>query len=136
MAGSLVALSVGIAAIVGMFGLFGLEPAVPPGIPAQARVVTSATCDRPDATEVVSLILDGRERQARLDACGHQIGEPVEVSVSTDQAGEMVVHTGQATAGTASVGRQVGLVLLMLAGIAGAGYGLLVLRGPRGTPLP
>jgi hypothetical protein len=39
-AGGLVVLSIGIAAIVGMFGLFGFAPDTPAGTTAQARVVT------------------------------------------------------------------------------------------------
>jgi hypothetical protein len=132
----LVLLSYGIAVVVGMFGLFGLVPDVPAGALAQARVVTAAACDQPGAAEVVALVVDGRERRARLDGCGHRPGESIEVSVSTGWAGEPLVHGARASTGTESISRQFGLVLLMLAGIAGAGYGLLVLRGPRGRPLP
>lgn len=129
-------LSVAIAAIIGTFGWFGFSSAdAAGGRVVGATVVAARACDRTGTgtMETVRFTVDGRDREATLDACGHQPDEPVEVRVGSDAG---VVHTAGAAAGESDNGRRLGLVLLVIAGIAGAAYGLLVRRGPRGRPLP
>jgi hypothetical protein len=111
--------------LLGTLGWFGLDPnAADGGRQTEARVVTGQPCDRP-ATEVVAFQQDGRERQANFDGCGHQEGETVQIRVPSPTAS--LVHAADATAGEANVGRGLSLLLLTVSGIAGGGYGLLML---------
>ena len=97
-------------------------------------MVAAQPCVQPGATETVTFTLDGRQRQATFDGCGHQTDEPVDILVTGDGPTLVVRAAGAATGG--HDGRGLGLLLLALSGVAGAGYFLLVRRGPRGTPLP
>lgn len=125
-------LSVVIAVAVGVFGLFGFAAETPDGATVEARVVTGAACDSAGGTETVKLTVAGRERQARFDGCGHQPGEPVEVRVPGNPPRsdrDLLVQAAQAATGAGDQSRPVGLILLVLSGIAGAGYALLVVPG-------
>lgn len=118
----------------GTFGLFGFSSAdAGPGRRVEARVIGAQPCDRSGAMETVRFSVDGRDREARFDGCGHRPEEPVEVLVPAGDSD--VVHAAAATTGESGNARRLGLLLLALSGVAGAGYGLLVRRGPRGTPL-
>jgi ferric-dicitrate binding protein FerR (iron transport regulator) len=137
---ALAVLSVLVAAVVGIAGIFGFASVeAASGEQAQASVVTGASCSDANAKEVVSVTIDGKQRQARLDACGHAKGDPVTVMVpgnrATDAAGDLVVHSAQADMGVDDAWRPIGLGLLFLAGLAGGGYALLYLREP-GAKLP
>jgi hypothetical protein len=131
-----VALSVALAVLVGTFGLFGFGTGDSgTGWQVEAKVVTAQAC-AVGAMETVSFPVDGRDRQAILDGCGHQQNEPIQVTVAGDgNATNLVVRLADADTGAGDDGRKLGLVLLVLAGIAGAGYALLYQRGPRGRPL-
>jgi hypothetical protein len=121
--------------VVGTFGLFGFSPAdAAAGRHAEARVVTAEPCNGSGAMETVRFTVDGRERRASFDGCGHQPEEPVDVLIPATDAD--VVRAAAAATGEGGNARRFGLLLLVLAGVAGAGYGLLIRRGPRGTPLP
>lgn len=98
-----------------------------------AWVVRGEPCASAGAMEVIRYTLDGQERTGQLDGCGHQPEERVEVRVGA--SGE-VGHAAQAAAGQGRYGQRLGELLLVLASVAGAGYGLLVRRGRRGNPLP
>jgi hypothetical protein len=136
LSGGVLVLSVMIAVIIGTLGWFGLATGDSNvGRQVDAKVITGQSCDRAGGTEVVAFQQDGRERQARFDGCGHQPGEPVQVRVPAAGA-DVVVHAADATPGAGNHGRGLGLLLLTVSGIAGAGYGLLIQRGPKGTPLP
>ncbi|WP_018686284.1 hypothetical protein [Actinokineospora enzanensis] len=90
----------------------------------QARVVVAVPCDQ-----------SGQERvsypggEAALDACGHSVGDEVEVSLGT------VVHLASANAGASLDARPIGVVLLIFAGMAGGGMAELLRRRtpPRQT---
>jgi hypothetical protein len=126
-------LSVAIALVVGSFGLFGLASA-DSGTARQveAHVVTGRPCAGASAMEVVTFTMDGAEHEAKFDGCGHQSDEPVLVTVGTGD----IVHAAEAAPGQGHYGRRLDLLLLVVSGVAGAAYGILVRRGPRGTPLP
>jgi hypothetical protein len=117
-------LSVMITVIIGTLGWFGFAPGDSgTGRQVEARVVTGQPCDQP-GTEVVAFQQDGRERQAKFDGCGHQAGELVQVRVPSATA--TLVHASDATTGEGNHGRDLGLFLLALSGVAGACYALLM----------
>jgi hypothetical protein len=133
-----VVLSVAIAVLIGAYGLFGFSTGdFAAGREVEAKVVAAQPCDQ-GAMETVTIPVDGRERQATLDGCGHQQDEPVRVNIPADAAtaNDLVVRAADAYTGEGDNGRRLGLFLLALAGVASGGYGLLYFRGPRGTPLP
>jgi hypothetical protein len=136
LSGGVVALSVAVAVLVGTLGLFGFGTGDSgTGRQIDAKVVTAQAC-AVGAMETVLLPVDGQDRQATLDGCGHQQNEPIQVTVVGNAgSGDLVVRLADANTGAGDDGRKLGLVLLVLAGIAGAGYALLYQRGPRGRPI-
>ena len=96
-------------------------------------MLAARPCDPPGAMETVRFTLDGGTHEASFDGCGHGTDEEVDVLVGP---GNDVVHAADAAVGQGRYGRRLGFLLLIASGIAGAGYFLLVRRGPRGTPLP
>lgn len=122
-------LSVAIAVLVGTFGLFGFATGNASGYrTVEARVVEAKACDPAGAMETVEFTVDGRQRRAQLDGCGHQQDEQVSVSVPANGTPDMIVRFAGAYTGEADSGRGLGLLLLAIAGIAGGGYGLLLDR--------
>jgi hypothetical protein len=119
-------LSVVVAVLVAMFGLFGFPSGdLTGGRQVEARVITAWPCGRAEGMEVVRFTMDGRDWEAQF------------VAVTAFPGGsEQVVHAADATGGQGRYGRRLGGLLLVLSGMAGAGYTLLVRRGPRGTPMP
>jgi hypothetical protein len=134
----LLLLSVVIASVVSVLGLFGFTAAPEDeGTRVSAKVATSSPCDRPNAFEIVSFKYQGDDRQARFDGCGHAKGEPVEILLPPGPVVDsMVVHSAGAAVGDSAPGEGLGLVLLVASGLAGAGFAFLVRRGPRGNTLP
>lgn len=130
-----VLLSVAIAAVVGMAGLSGFGDVADDGTRVDATVTAATPCAG-GATETVTFTLDGRERTAKLDACGHHEGDPVAVTVPAGAGeGELMVRDAGASTGSSGPPSGVGLGLLTLSGFAGAAYALLVRRGPATAPL-
>jgi hypothetical protein len=131
-----VLLGVLVAVVVSVAGLFGASPADQGG-PVRATVVKAVPCDRANATETVRFTVAGREHQARFDGCGHAKDEPVEVKVPTGPLPtDLVVHASDAAMGDQEPGEGLGLLLIVVSGMAGATYAFLVRRGPRTTQLP
>jgi hypothetical protein len=125
-----------IAVVVSVSGLFGSSPE-DQGNAVRATVVTGVPCNRPSATETVRFTASGRERRARYDGCGHAENEPVEVTVPTGTLSpDLVVHAADAAKGDSEDGEGLGLLLIVVSGMAGAGYAFLVRRGPRTAELP
>ncbi|RLK54706.1 hypothetical protein [Actinokineospora cianjurensis] len=81
-----------------------------------ATVLAGVPCDG-SGQERVSYVTDGGKQEAFFDACGHESGETVEVTV-----GDGVVHLARATTGATLDARPFAVVLLVFAGIAGAGF--------------
>lgn len=130
------ALGVLIATAVGATGLFGAA-AEDQGTRVQARVVDGTPCDEAGATEKVRFTVAREEHEARFDGCGHSEGERVAVTVPTGQlSGGLVVHAAEAAVGDSKEGEGLGLLLIVVSGMAGAGYAFLVRRGPRTRRLP
>lgn len=115
-----------IATAVSVSGLFGSSPE-DSGRTVRASVVTGVPCDRPGATETVRFTVSGKPHEARFDGCGHAKNEPVEVTIpSGPVTAGLVVHAADAAVGDRDPGEDLGLLLLVVSGIAGAGYALLV----------
>jgi hypothetical protein len=135
---ALLLLSIAIATVVSVLGLFGFTSATEDaGTRVSAKVATATPCNRPNAVEIVTFRNDGEDKQARFDGCGHTKGEPVEILVPPGPVVEsMVVHSAGAAVGDRAPGEGLGRVLLVGSGLAGAAYVFLVRRGKRGTPLP
>jgi hypothetical protein len=134
----LLLLSVALAMMVNLLGLFGFAAAEDAGTRVSAKVATGAPCNVPNATEVVTFSYEKKDdRQARLDGCGHEKGEVVDILVPPGPVVDsMVVHAAGAAVGDSGPGRGVGLVLLILSGLAGSVFAFLVRRGPRTRALP
>jgi hypothetical protein len=134
----LLLLSVAIASMVSVLGLFGLAAAADDtGTRVSAKVATEAPCNRPNASEIVSFKYQGQDRQARFDGCGHAKGEPVEILLPPGPVvNSMVVQSASAAVGDGAPGEGLALVLLVISGLAGAGFAFLVRRGPKTRSLP
>jgi len=131
-----VVLGVLIAVLVSVLGVFGAS-AVDQGTTVRATVVTGASCDKLGATETVKFTAAGEDDQVRFDGCGHAKGEPVSVMVPAGPLGkDLVVHAAEAAVGDSEDGEGLGLLLIVVSGIAGAAYAFLVRRGPRTNQLP
>jgi hypothetical protein len=90
---------------------------------AQGTVVQSVLCGPPDAQDVVHVeLLGGRVVPARLDGCGHRLGEVLPVEVPDPlPPGEWVARVAGTGVSTATMGgRRLGAVGVAVAGIAGA----------------
>lgn len=119
-----------IAVVVGSFGWFGFgEGESAGGQVMPAKVIRSEPCNPPGAMETVEFTVGGQTRRADFNGCGHRDGEPVDIRLT---AGNSVVGAADATTGSSDTGEGLGLVLLVVAGVAGAAGGVLVRRGPVG----
>lgn len=90
---------------------------------AQGTVVQSVLCGPPDAQDVVHVEFpDGRVVPARLDGCGHRLGEVLPVEVPEPlPAGDVVAHlAGTGVSVAATGGRRLAALGVAVAGIAGA----------------
>ncbi|HET9253769.1 MAG TPA: hypothetical protein VFO16_01025 [Pseudonocardiaceae bacterium] len=90
---------------------------------AHGTVVESVVCGPPGARDLVRVELpDGRVLPARLDGCGHRLGEMLRLDVPVPvPQGEFVVRlagTGVSTAATD--GQRLSTIGVVLAGMAGA----------------
>lgn len=134
----LVAVGVAVAVVASALGLFGFSAATEDaGTRVSARVSAGAPCSASGTTETVTFKVDGADRQARFDGCGHAKGEPVEILVPPGPArDDLVVHSAGAAVGDSPPGEDLGFVLFVVGGLAGAGYAFLLRRGPRGADLP
>jgi hypothetical protein len=134
----LVVLSVALAVLVSALGLFGFGSAAgDTGTRVSARVTTEAPCNRPSTFEIVSFKLQGQDREARLDGCGHAKGEIVDVLLPPGPVVDsMVVQSAGTAVDTSGPGEGLRIVLLVVSGLAGAVYAFLVIRGSKRRPLP
>ena len=131
-------LSVAIAAIVGLVGLLGATTSrADVGTTVSAKVATAAPCNQPNAVETVTFRYRGDDRQARFDGCGHSKGEPVQIILPPGPVSATTVVQAAGTAvGDTVAGEGLASVLLVVSGVAGAGFAFLVRRGPKTKALP
>ena len=90
---------------------------------AQATVVQAVLCGPSDARDGLRVeLFDGREVAARLDGCGHRLGEVLTVEVPDPLPARDVVArlAGTGVPATMPDGQRIGVVGVVVAGIAGA----------------
>jgi hypothetical protein len=131
-----VLLGVLVAAAVSMAGLFGTS-VEDQGTTVEARVVAGTPCDKAGATEKVAFKLGKTDHEAGFDGCGHSKDERVSITVPAGKLpANLVVHAADAAVGDSEDGEGLGLLLIVVSGMAGAGYAFLLRRGPRSNRLP
>lgn len=90
-----------------------------------ATVVTPASCGDPDAYDRVELKIDDQTHTAKLDGCGHQRNEVVEVVVPADTSGEFTVQAATTTPEGMPLETRLTVMLMCLSGLAGGLYAYL-----------
>ncbi|WP_435156214.1 hypothetical protein [Amycolatopsis sacchari] len=135
--GLLIPALVGIAIVVLVWwsgpGLFG-SPSAGGGTVVAATVTTPAECTAPNPTETVQFEAGGGKHTGSLDACGHDRGDRVEITMPADLGtGTVQVHLADVVVGHSDLRRPVGLALLALSCLGGGAYAFLVQRGSRRT---
>lgn len=112
--------------VIGTGWLWRTGPAATGGGDVRAvrgTVVESVLCGPSDARDSLRVeLLDGRVVPARLDGCGHQLGEVLPVEVPDPlPAGELVARlAGTGVPAGAARGQRLGTAGVVVAGIAGA----------------
>lgn len=105
------------------------------GVTADATVVTPADCTGSAAKETVQFTQGGQQRTGSLDACGHDNGDKVQISVPDGfGTGNSAVQLANVTQGHSGLLRPVALALFALSCLCGATYAFLMARKPRRTP--
>ncbi|MFC6093626.1 hypothetical protein [Saccharothrix lopnurensis] len=120
---------VGIAAAIALWW-----PGAPAGTrPASATVVEPASCGSADAYDRVEFELDGEVRTARLDGCGHQENEVVDIVLPADTGGEFTVQAAASAPAGMPLEIRLAATLLCLSGLAGGLYAHLLTRRSQPT---
>jgi hypothetical protein len=101
----------------------------------RAAVRTTASCQGTDTNDTVTFVLDGQTHQAKLDGCGHQAGETVDVLVPAGFNGDTVLEPADAAPGDSSgLSHRVAFLLLVLATAIGGVCGYQIFRIRNRTP--
>ncbi|WP_433268759.1 hypothetical protein ACQPZF_05050 [Actinosynnema sp. CS-041913] len=125
-----------------VIGLAGVAAAVaiwwPGGSSAEVRrvaatVVTPASCGGADAYDRVELKIGDQTRTARLDGCGHQANEVVDVVVPADTSGDFMVQVADSAPANMPFGTRLAAMLVCLSGLAGGLYAHLLGRQTQAT---
>lgn len=96
---------------------------------AQATVTASASCQGGGTQDSVRFTLDGVAHQARLDGCGQQRGEVVQVLVPSDVTADTVLEPTDSAPGDASgLSHRVAFLLLIVAAVVGGAFGYRFFR--------
>ncbi|MGW4111874.1 hypothetical protein ACWEFJ_13440 [Actinosynnema sp. NPDC004786] len=98
-----------------------------------ATVVTPASCGDADAYDRVELTIGDRTHTARLDGCGHQPNEVVEVVLPADTSGEFTVQAAASAPAGMPFGTRLTMLLMCLSGLAGGLYAYLMTRRSQPT---
>lgn len=109
----------------GMFGSLSSSG----GTSAEATVTVPAACSAANPMETVQFQSGGQQRTGSLDACGHDKGDRVDVTVpSAAGGGQVNVHLADVVQGHSDLRRPIGLALLALSCLSGGAYAFLVQR--------
>ncbi|MFE9743328.1 hypothetical protein ACFYOT_00325 [Saccharothrix saharensis] len=98
-----------------------------------ATVVEPASCGDADAYDRVELTVGDRKHTVKLDGCGHQRDEVVEVVVPTDTDGEFTVQAAASAPAGMPFEVRLTTLLMCLSGLAGGLYAYLLTRRSQPT---
>jgi hypothetical protein len=98
-----------------------------------ATVVEPASCGDAEAYDRVELTIGDQTHTAKLDGCGHQQDEVVEVVVPTDTSGEFTVQAAASTPVGMPFEVRLTTLLMCLSGLAGGLYAYLLTRRSQPT---
>ncbi|MEU4446572.1 hypothetical protein AB0K14_24075 [Actinosynnema sp. NPDC050801] len=129
---ALVLLVVGLAAVAAAVALWWPRTSAEVR-PVAATVVAPASCGDPDAYDRVELTVGDRTHTAKLDGCGHQENEVVEVVLPADTSGEFTVQAAASTPVGMPFHARLTTLLMCLSGLAGGLYAYLLTRRSQPT---
>lgn len=132
-----VAVGIGVGAVVYFLVPSALGPYDPAtaGHVVEATVTHKAPCGTSDPHDTVSFTTGGAKQQAKLNACGHSKGATVRILAPDEVTKGTLVSLAVTEKGTIPVGyRRIGVALLVLGCVAGAGYSFLFRRGRKSEP--
>ncbi|MFI9011244.1 hypothetical protein ACIGNX_28810 [Actinosynnema sp. NPDC053489] len=98
-----------------------------------ATVVAPASCGDANAYDRVELTIGDRTHTAKLDGCGHQRDEVVDVVLPADTSGEFTVQAAASTPVGMPFPARLTTLLLCLSGLAGGLYAHLLTRRSQPT---
>lgn len=98
-----------------------------------ATVVTPASCGDPDAYDRVELTIGDQTHTAKLDGCGHQRNEVVEVVVPAATDGDLTVQAAVSAPAGMPFDARLTTLLMCLSGLAGGLYAYLLTRRSQPT---
>ncbi|WP_158849313.1 hypothetical protein [Saccharothrix deserti] len=98
-----------------------------------ATVVAPASCGGAEAYDRVELKIGDETHTAKLDGCGHQQNEVVEVVVPADTSGEFIVQDAASTPVGMPFDARLTTMLMCLSGLAGGLYAYLLTRRAQPT---
>lgn len=101
----------------------------------RATVRASASCQGTDNNDTVSFVLSGQTHQAKLNGCGHEVGEALTVLVPARFDSNTVLAQADAAPGDSSgLSHRVAFLLLVLATAVGGvcGYQIFRIRNQGG----
>lgn len=110
-------------------GLFAGDPGGDRRV-VEARVIEPVPCTDAHATATVRFSAGGEQREASLNACGHDQDEHVDVAVP-DDASNGLVHSADAARGHSDLYQPLGLLLLSLSCFGGGVYAFLLAGAAR-----
>ncbi|HEY4460268.1 MAG TPA: hypothetical protein VGN81_38520 [Pseudonocardiaceae bacterium] len=128
-AGGLVVIAVAVFALWLLSGLTGMRPAADTGTSAQATVTKTASCSAATPNDTLTAQVAGKPVNLLLNGCGNSVGTKLTVLVPSGATANTVVNPSSAAPGTASgLSHRVAFLLLVVAAVAGGGFGYLLYR--------
>ena len=94
-----------------------------------AKVVATTPCGPREARDTIQVVVDGRSQRLALDGCGNPVGTELQVELLSGGSTARLAGTGHAASGGPA--EKLGLLLLVLAGLAGALFTMVI---PRRQP--
>ncbi|MBB5956112.1 hypothetical protein FHS29_002698 [Saccharothrix tamanrassetensis] len=98
-----------------------------------ATVVAPASCGGSDAYDRVEFKIDDETRTARLDGCGHQENEVVDIAIPADTSGDFMVQVADSAPVKVPFETRLAAMLVCLSGLAGGLYAHLLGRQTQAT---
>jgi hypothetical protein len=124
-----VVIAVAVFALWLLSGFTGMRPSADTGTSAQATVTKTVSCAAATPNDALTAQVAGKPVNLLLNGCGNSVGTKLTVLVPSDATANTVVNPASAAPGTASgLSHRVAFLLLVVAAVAGGGFGYLLYR--------